>query len=134
MKGPHSKCGRSVHRRKGSNPFISVSHMDKEKHRDEESTQMVTVTEAYIKRVTVNGTKVSLDANGQFPLNPAEGTQEIVATDKAGNVSSEITVTVNDGHTYEWQDGNGQYWKKCRFCGDETAKKEIPTVTVCAPQ
>ena len=45
MKGPHSKCGRSVHRRKGSNPFISVSHMDKEKHRDEESTQMATVTE-----------------------------------------------------------------------------------------
>ena len=45
LKGPHSKCGRSAYRRKGSNPFISVSYMDKEKHRDEESTQMATVTE-----------------------------------------------------------------------------------------
>ena len=47
LKGPHSKCGRSAYRRKGSNPFISVSYMDKEKHRDEESTQMVTVTEKF---------------------------------------------------------------------------------------
>ena len=92
--------------------------------------QTVTVTEEYIESVKVNGTAVTLDENNQFTLNPAEGTQKIVATDKAGNVSAEITVTVNDGHTYEWQSENGQYWKKCKFCGDETAKKDIPTITI----
>ena len=92
--------------------------------------QTVTVTEDYIESVKVNGTAVTLDENNQFTLNPAEGTQTIVVTDKAGNVSAEMTVTVNDGHTYEWQDDNGQYWKKCKFCGDETAKKDIPTITI----
>ena len=93
------------------------------------AAQTVTVDEKYIDSVTVNGTEVSLDANNQFTL-PAKGEQKIVATDKAGNVSAEITVTVNDGHTYEWQDNNGQYWKKCKFCDDETAKKEIPTIII----
>ncbi len=92
--------------------------------------QTVTVTEEYIESVKVNGTAVTLDANKQFKLNPAEGTQKIVATDKAGNVSAEITVTVNNGHNYEWQSENGQYWKKCKFCDDETAKKDIPTITI----
>ena len=91
--------------------------------------QTVTVTEEYIESVTVNGTAVTLDANNQFTLNPAEGTQTIVVTDKAGNETS-VTVTVNDGHTYEWQSKNSQYWKKCKFCGDETAKKDIPTITI----
>ena len=91
--------------------------------------QTVTVTEENIESVTVNGTAVTLDANNQFILNPAEGTQTIVVTDKAGNETS-ATVTVNDGHTYEWQSENSQYWKKCKFCGDETAKKDIPTITI----
>ena len=91
--------------------------------------QTITVTEEYIESVKVNGTAVTLDANNQFILNPAEGTQTIVVTDKAGNETS-VTVTVNDGHTYEWQSENSQYWKKCKFCGDETAKKDIPTITI----
>ena len=92
--------------------------------------QTVTVTEDYIESVKVNGTAVTLDKNNQFTLNPAEGTQTIVVTDKAGNVSAEMTVTVNNGHTYEWQSENEKYWKKCKFCGDETAKKDIPTITI----
>ena len=67
--------------------------------------QTFTVTEDYIKSVTVNGTEVSLDANNQFTLNPAEGTQTIVVTDKAGNETS-LTVTVNDGHTAGDDDGD----------------------------
>ena len=94
------------------------------------SAQTVTVTEDYIESVKVNGTVVSLDENNQFTLNPAAGTRTIVVTDKAGNVSAEMIVTVNNGHTYEWQSENGQYWKKCKFCGDETAKKDIPTITI----
>ena len=95
--------------------------------------QTVTVTEEYIESVKVNGTAVTLDANNQFTLNPAVGTQTIVVTDKAGNISAEITVTVNDGHSYEWQNENGQYWKKCMYCDYETAKNDIPTFTINAP-
>ncbi|MEI3219304.1 MAG: hypothetical protein V8S08_06310 [Lachnoclostridium sp.] len=41
-----------------------------------------------------------------------------------------MIVTVNGDHTYEWQSENGKYWKKCQVCGDETAKKDIPTITI----
>ena len=72
------------------------------------AAQIVTVDEKYIGTVKVNGTEVSLDKNSQFALSPASGKQTIVVTDKAGN-ETRVTVTVNDGHTYEWQSGNGQY-------------------------
>ena len=93
------------------------------------AAQIVTVDEKYIGTVKVNGTKVSLDKNSQFALSPASGKQTIVVTDKAGNETS-VTVTVNNGHTYEWQSGNGQYWQKCKFCNHETAKKDIPTINI----
>ena len=93
------------------------------------AAQTVTVTEKYISTVKVNSTEVSLDENGQFVLSPASGEQTIVVTDKAGN-ETRVTVTVNDGHTYEWQSENGQYWQKCKFCNHETAKKDIPTINI----
>ena len=93
------------------------------------AAQTVTVTEKYISTVKVNGTEVSLDENSQFALSPASGEQTIVVTDKAGN-ETRVTVTVNDGHTYEWQSENGQYWQKCKFCNHETAKKDIPTINI----
>ena len=93
------------------------------------AAQTVTVTEKYISTVKVNGTEVSLDKNSQFALSPASGKQTIVVTDKAGN-ETRVTVTVNNGHTYEWQSENGQYWQKCKFCNHETAKKDIPTINI----
>ena len=93
------------------------------------AAQTVTVTEKYISTVKVNGTKVILDENGKFVLSPASGEQTLVVTDKAGN-ETRVTVTVNDGHTYEWQSENGQYWQKCKFCNHETAKKDIPTINI----
>ena len=93
------------------------------------TAQLVTVDEKYIDTVKVNGNTVTLDSNNQFTLNPAEGKQTIVVTDKAGN-ETRVTVTVNDGHTYEWQSENGQYWQKCKFCNHETAKKDIPTINI----
>ena len=60
--------------------------------------QTVTIDEKYVDTVTVNGTEVTLDENGSFVLSPADGEQKIIVTDKAGN-STEMTVTVNDGHT-----------------------------------
>ena len=91
--------------------------------------QTVTITEKYVDTVTVNGTAVTLDATGSFTLAPADGEQRIVVTDKAGN-ETRVIVTVNDGHTYEWQSENGQYWQKCKFCNHETAKKDIPTINI----
>ena len=68
--------------------------------------------------VTVNGTEVELDENGGFVLSPADGEQKIVVTDKAGN-TAEMTVTVNDGHTFgEWQsNGDGTHTRKCTADG-----------------
>ena len=86
------------------------------------AAQTITVDEKYIGTVKVNGTEVILDENGQFILSPASGEQTIVVTDKAGN-ETRVIVTVNDGHTYEWQSENGQYWQKCKFCNHETPTK-----------
>ena len=68
--------------------------------------------------VTVNGTEVTLDENGSFVLSPADGEQRIVVTDKAGN-TAEMTVTVNDGHTFgEWtSNGDGTHTRKCTADG-----------------
>ena len=93
------------------------------------AAQIVTVDEKYIDTVKVSGNTVTLDSNNQFTLNPAKGEQTIVVTDKAGN-ETRVIVTVNDGHTYEWQSENGQYWQKCKFCNHETAKKDIPTINI----
>ena len=80
--------------------------------------QMVTVDEKYVDTVTVNGTAVTLDENGSFTLSPADGEQKIVVTDKAGN-TAEMTVTVNDGHTFgEWtSNGDGTHTRKCTADG-----------------
>ena len=82
--------------------------------------QTVTVTDNYIASVTVNGNSVSLDANNQFALSAAEGTQTIIATDKAGNVAS-VTVTVNGtGHFPEADDGDCTTPIVCAVCGTIT--------------
>lgn len=78
----------------------------------------VTITEKYIDTVTVNGTTVELDESDSFRLAPANGGQKIIVADKAGN-TTEMTVTVNDGHTYgEWaSNGDGTHTRKCTVDG-----------------
>ena len=80
--------------------------------------QTVTVDEKYVDTVTVNGTEVTLDKNNSFTLSPADGEQRIIVTDRAGN-TAEMTVTVNDGHTYgEWvSNGDGTHTRKCTVDG-----------------
>ncbi len=80
--------------------------------------QTVTVDEKYVDTVTVNGTAVTLDENNSFTLAPADGEQRIVVIDKAGN-TAEMTVTVNDGHTYgEWvSNGDGTHTRQCTVDG-----------------
>ena len=80
--------------------------------------QTVTIDEKYVDTVTVNGTEVTLDENNSFTLAPADGEQRIVVTDKAGN-TAEMTVTVNDRHTYgEWvSNGDGTHTRQCTVDG-----------------
>ena len=80
--------------------------------------QTVTINEKYVDTVTVNGAAVTLNENGGFTLTPANGGQRIVVTDKAGN-TAEMTVTVNDGHTYgEWtSNGDGTHTRRCTVDG-----------------
>lgn len=80
--------------------------------------QTVTINEKYVDTVTVNGAAVTLNENGGFALAPANGGQRIVVTDKAGN-TAEMTVTVNDGHTYgEWtSNGDGTHTRQCTVDG-----------------
>ena len=80
--------------------------------------QTVTIDEKYVDTVTVNGTDVTLNENNSFTLAPADGEQRIVVTDKAGN-TAEMTVTVNDGHTYgEWvSNGDGTHTRQCTVDG-----------------
>ena len=80
--------------------------------------QTVTVDEKYVNTITVNGTAVTLDESGSFVLSPADGGQKIIVTDKAGN-TAEMTVTVNNGHTFgEWvSNGDGTHTRKCTVGG-----------------
>lgn len=57
-----------------------------------------TVSDANFHSLFVNDEPVQPDENGQFVLHPAKGTQTIQAYDRVGHCT-EITVTVNDGHT-----------------------------------
>ena len=87
--------------------------------------QTVIVDEKYVDTVTVNGTVVTLDADGGFVLPPTNGEQKIVVTDKAGN-SAEMTVTVNNGHTFgEWvSDNDGKHTRKCTVDGCDAFETE----------
>ena len=87
--------------------------------------QTVTVDEKYVDTVTVNGTAVTLDADGRFVLPPTNGEQKIVVTDKAGN-NAEMTVTVNNGHTFgKWvSDNDGKHTRKCTVDGCDAFETE----------
>ena len=75
----------------------------------------LTITDKYLDTVTLNGEPVTLTED-KLTLEPADGKQTVVATDKAGN-STTIAVTVNDGHTWgSWvSNGDGTHSRSCKF-------------------
>ena len=97
-----------------------------------EGDKTLTVTDRYLDTVTVNGTPVTPNEQGEITLTDARTPQTVVATDKAGN-STTLTVTVHSSHSYKWQTGNGQYWGECEFCGNRVEKKDLPTLTITSP-
>ena len=80
----------------------------------------LTITDEYLEKVTRNGEEVTLTEN-KLTLDPAEGEQTVVATDKAGNTTT-ITVTVNDGHTWlDWtSNGDGTHTRTCKYDASHT--------------
>lgn len=70
----------------------------------------LTISDANLAQVTVNGTPVSLTPEGTLTVAPATEAQTIKAVDAAGNETS-ITITVNNGHSY----ANGI----CTVCGQD---------------
>ena len=97
-----------------------------------EGNKTLTVTDRYLDTVTVNGKPVTPNEQGQITLTDARTSQTVVATDKAGN-STTLTVTVHSSHSYKWQTESGQYWGDCEFCGNRVEKKDLPTLTITAP-
>ncbi len=63
----------------------------------------VTVTDTNLDKVEVNGQEVTV-TDGVFKLSASADKQTVKAFDKAGNVSAEITVTVESEHSFLWDD------------------------------
>ena len=76
--------------------------------------QIVSVEEENLDNITVNGNPVTL-TDGKCTLNPADGEQNVFATDKVGNTAS-VTITVNDGHTPLADDNDCTTPVLCRYC------------------
>lgn len=53
-----------------------------------------------------------------------------VTTADGFTVTASKTVKISEEHTYEWQSENGEYWQKCKLCGNETTKKPIPEIVI----
>ena len=88
----------------------------------------LTVSDANLDAVTLNGEPVGeteavalaadADAAAAVTLTvaPAAGEQVVIATDKAGNVTT-LSLTVNDGHTWgAWSsNGDGTHTRACKY-------------------
>lgn len=87
----------------------------------------VTVSDEYLRQVTLNGVPVTL-TEGAWTILPAEGKQTLTATDRAGSTAS-ITVTVNGGHTWgAWvSNGDGTHSRTCTVEGCGAAESEACT-------
>ena len=53
-----------------------------------------------------------------------------VTTADGFTVTASKTVKISEEHIYEWQSENGEYWQKCKLCGNETTKKPIPEIVI----
>ncbi len=83
----------------------------------------LTVTDENLASVTRNGEPATLTQDDKLTVNPTEGEQTVIATDKAGN-STSITLKVNDGHTWgDWvSNGDDTHTRTCKFDAEHTEK------------
>ncbi|MCD8326005.1 MAG: hypothetical protein LUC90_04785 [Lachnospiraceae bacterium] len=88
-----------------------------------------TVTDENYDYTLVNGEIIT---GTEYTLPAANTIYQVQAFDKAGNESAVYTVTVNDGHVYEYMVNTGDGWaaitRECIHCGVND------TVTLSAPE
>ena len=78
--------------------------------------------------IQANGHDIVLH-RGQAPTCAKPGWEDYETCRNCGYTTyKELPATGN--HPYEWQSENGQYWQKCKVCSSETAKKNIPVLTI----
>ena len=100
----------------------------------------VTVTDQNLAAVTLDGKKVTLNAD-KFTVSPKSGMQKIEAADRSGNRTT-ISITVNDGHTAgKWIVDKkatvkkaGSRHKECTVCGTVVKTESIPKLTPEEPE
>ena len=69
---------------------------------------------------------------------------EIKNGDCYGGTATCVSKAVCDGchneygelgtHCYEWKSDDTHYWQKCKYCNEETQKKDLPSVTLNCPE
>lgn len=91
--------------------------------------QSFTVTEENLHGVYIDNSPIYPTGNNEYIITAKDNAQTISIYDKAGNIT-QISVTINSNHTYQWQTDNGEYWKKCTVCGAETPKNIIPVLNI----
>ena len=75
----------------------------------------LTITDNNLDTVILDGKVVTL-TDGKLILEPKDGKQTVIATDKAGNKTT-LTVTVNNGHTGDRAVATENEPVKCIYCG-----------------
>lgn len=61
----------------------------------------------------------------------AEGSESVSGTEAVTEESTEAQESETSCvHSYEWKSNDTQYWKKCSTCGDETDKKDLPSISL----
>lgn len=87
----------------------------------------VTVTDAYLDKVTVGGVETTV-TNGKFTVSHTNGTQEIKAYDKAGNVTT-YTIRFDNNHIYNYDESTADtIVEKCQRCNySASAQIKKPT-------
>lgn len=70
-----------------------------------------------VDTVTVNGTEIQPDANGDYTLTPSEDEQLVRAVSKSNEIVV-VSVKVNDGHTAEADDEDCTTPVLCKECGE----------------
>ncbi len=91
-----------------------------------DSAVTLTITDENLASAKVNGTAVTL-TEGKLTLNPAEGTQTVTATDKAGN-STSLTVTVNKKDEAGKDETGKDETDKDKTKKDDAVAKKAPVI------
>lgn len=75
--------------------------------------------------------ELTSDSDGYYTIKAGTGYCRVEATNTTGR-STDVFITVNSDHVYNWKKDETHYWKQCDNCGDviESSKKPLPTADI----